>query len=137
MIVTVDAAITIANEAIVLIRRQKPPFTDKLALPGGHVETTDASLKEACAREIREEIALTINPDDLDYVTVLSKPHRDPRYAASLSAVYQFNYYCRQLMTGLMAGDDAAEVFIAQINDLKPEQMAFDHWEVIARLRKT
>lgn len=131
MIATVDAVITIANKKVVLIKRKKPPFMDKYAFPGGHVENSDASLKDACSREILEEIGLSVQPEQLKLVAVLDKLHRDPRYDASLSVVYGYDFDDFDSMKGLEPGSDASKIIIKSINELKEEEMAFDHWEAI------
>jgi len=51
LIVTVDGAVTVEGRDLVLIRRAKPPCEDRLVLPGGHVEETDATLVAACPCE--------------------------------------------------------------------------------------
>lgn len=45
---------------VVLIRRNKEPYKDLWALPGGHLTTEDVSLEAAAQREAREETGLDI-----------------------------------------------------------------------------
>jgi ADP-ribose pyrophosphatase YjhB (NUDIX family) len=79
LVLTVDGLVTLAHQEIVLIRRAKPPFMDKLVMPGGHVEASDVSIPAACARELEEEIGCRLNPADLQLLCVLDRPDADPR----------------------------------------------------------
>jgi len=56
----VSAAI-VREGKVLLVRRARPPAEGLFSLPGGVVETGE-SLKEAVAREVREETSLAIEP---------------------------------------------------------------------------
>jgi 8-oxo-dGTP diphosphatase len=56
----VSAAI-MRNGQVLVARRARPPAEGLFTLPGGGVEAGE-TLKEAIMREVREEIALTIEP---------------------------------------------------------------------------
>src|SRR5579859_3778470 len=45
---------------VVLIQRKKQPYQGAWALPGGHLNTEDASLEAAAQREVQEETGLDI-----------------------------------------------------------------------------
>jgi 8-oxo-dGTP diphosphatase len=133
---TVDGLITIGGEEVVLIRRAKPPFMDKLVLPGGHVETDDVSMPTACARELQEEIGLTVDPEELTLHTVLDAQGADPRPGHRVSVVYHRDYASRSTLGTLAAASDAEEIVIRSIENLSAEEMGFDHFQAILALRK-
>ena len=57
MILTVDILVTIAQKDVLLIRRAKHPFEDRLVMPGGRVsyvfwiDLVDRTLVETCRAE--------------------------------------------------------------------------------------
>jgi len=82
--VAVDAIIMSDSGKLLLIKRNKEPFKDCYALPGGHVEK-DELLKEAIVREVKEETGLDVYP--VAMMGVYDDPKRDPRYRL-ISMVY-------------------------------------------------
>lgn len=128
ILLTADGVVTIQNKKIVLIKRAKPPFMDKLVLPGGHVDVEDASVAAACARELQEEIRLKVLPSDLTLLTILDAPGRDPRPDRRITIVYHIDL---PKQPNLQAADDAASLTIKEIDSLSPEEIGFDHWLAI------
>ncbi|MCK5037128.1 MAG: NUDIX hydrolase [Candidatus Sabulitectum sp.] len=116
--ITVDAIIEM-NNGIVLIERKYPPFG--WAIPGGFVDRGE-SLLEAVKREALEETSLDI--EVLDLFHVYSRPWRDPR-GDTISAVY----WCRASGEPV-GGDDAAKAVVFS-EDAIPENIAFDHREIL------
>lgn len=135
MIVTVDAAITVDGTHLVLIRRAKPPFQDKLVLPGGHVDETDETLVAACVRELAEEIGLVISADRLSQLVVLNEPGADPRYASRVSVVYRADISSAEYRA-LSAGSDAASLELAELATLDRSHVGFDHFDAVLALRE-
>lgn len=116
--ITVDAIIEM-NKGIVLVERKYPPLG--WAIPGGFVDRGE-SLLEAVKREALEETSLDI--EVLDLFHVYSRPWRDPR-GDTISAVY----WCRASGEPI-GGDDAAKAVVFS-KDALPENIAFDHREII------
>lgn len=135
MIVTVDAAITVDGTHLVLIRRAKPPFQDKLVLPGGHVDETDEKLVAACVRELAEEIGLVIVANRLSQLVVLNEPGADPRYASRVSVVYRADISADEFLA-LSAGSDAASLELVEIAALDRSHVGFDHFDAVLALRE-
>lgn len=131
-ILTTDGLITIQNKKIVLIKRIKEPFLDKLVMPGGHVDAGDASVAGACARELEEEIGLKINFQDLKLFTILDYPNRDPRPGKRISIVYRVDLKEEPV---LKAGTDAKEVIVKNLDELTENEIGFDHWQAIKVIR--
>jgi len=136
MILTTDLALTINGSEIVLISRTKPPFQDKLVLPGGHFESSDKSLSDACAREALEEISLKIDPDKLRLLKVLDDPKRDPREGRRISVVFRLDLIGYEFLKDLSPASDAKKIHINKIDSLTQNEIGFDHWKVIEELKK-
>ena len=117
---TVDIIIEIPLKGIVLIQRANPPLG--WALPGGYVEYGE-SLEAAACREALEETGLKV--ELLGQLHTYSDPRRDPR-RHNISTVF----VARAFGTP-KAADDARSLEIFRLEDL-PQEMAFDHAEILA-----
>lgn len=123
-ILTTTAIIEVHQEGefkgIVLIERGKAPFG--IAIPGGKVEYGE-TVENAVRREMMEEVNLEL--DDLKQFHVYSDPARDSRHhsveVAHVAKAYQ----------SPIAGDDAAEAFIAKLDDIPWQELVFDHAQVL------
>jgi 8-oxo-dGTP diphosphatase len=121
-LLTVDAVITDALRGVVLVRRGRPPFEGRWALPGGFVEPGE-TCESACAREALEETGLEVRVTAL--LGVYSTPGRDPR-GPTVSAVY----LCVPTGGEIRGGDDAA--LAAWLDDLSNLSLAFDHDAILS-----
>ena len=115
---TVDAVIRTAG-GLVLVRRRNEPLG--WALPGGFVDIGE-TVEDAVKREALEETSLEIR--DLWLLGVYSAPGRDPRFH-TVSVVFGAEADAEPA-----GGDDAAEAK-AFDEDYLPEQIVFDHREII------
>jgi ADP-ribose pyrophosphatase YjhB (NUDIX family) len=117
-LLTVDIIIRYKG-GIVLIERKNPPLG--WALPGGFVEVNE-SLEEAAIREAKEETSLDVKL--IEQFHAYSKPGRDPRFH-TVSIVFIGDG------EGMLKGkDDAREAGVFGEDSL-PEQIAFDHREIL------
>ncbi len=107
------------NRGIVLIKRKNPP--EGWALPGGFVEYGE-SLEAAAVREAKEETGLDI--ELLRQFHAYSDPKRDPRHH-TITIVF-----IATAKGKASAGDDAKEIGVFS-KDTLPEQIAFDHRDII------
>ena len=107
-----------------LVRRKHEPFRDCWALPGGFMEE-DETLIGAARRELAEETGL--DPDDLLPGPIFDRVDRDPR-GRVLSAPHAA--LATGPSEGLLAGSDAADAQYFPLAGV-PEQMAFDHGEIL------
>lgn len=121
---TVDAVVIDAAGRVLLIERKNPP--SGWALPGGFVEAEE-TLETAAARELLEETGLVAR--GLIQFHTYSAPERDPRHH-TVSAIY-----LAQAAGRPRAGDDAARAKFFPFDRL-PKQIAFDHREVLADIRR-
>jgi 8-oxo-dGTP diphosphatase len=119
---TVDVILQ-RDSKVLMVRRRKDPFKDRLALPGGFVNEGE-TVEEAMKREAIEETSLEVEP--VDILGVYSDPKRDPRKHI-LSVVF----------IGIVvggsekAGDDAASIEWVKISDIQQQQIAFDHAQIL------
>lgn len=132
-IVTVDALL-VAKGHVLMIRRAKEPYLDKLALPGGHVEEGE-TLLSAVVRELEEEVGVVIVPDQLDYLLKLCGEGRDPRPGHTLSHVFWAQVEPSVLISA-KAASDAKSVHVVAIEELESEHCAFDHWLAIKHIKE-
>ncbi|ROR90357.1 NUDIX domain-containing protein [Nocardioides aurantiacus] len=130
--VSVDVVALTAVEQVphvLLVRRGRPPFEGRWALPGGFLEV-DEDLAPAAARELHVETGIALHPDELRQVGTYGDPHRDPRRRivsiAHLAEVATFVHP--------EPGDGAvhaAWVPVAEMLGDEAEPMAFDHAEIL------
>jgi len=115
---TVDIIIAF-GDGIVLIDRANPPHG--WALPGGFIDYGE-SAEDAAAREAIEETGLRV--EELRQFRVYSNPERDPRMH-TLTVVFTAVGHGT-----LKADDDAKAAAVYRIDEL-PDEMAFDHRQII------
>lgn len=104
---------------VLLVKRGKPPFKGKLALPGGFMEWNE-SCEEAARRELEEETGL--KNIKFKPVGVFSKPGRDPR-GTIISVAFWGT--AGKNAAKVKGGDDAAEACWVEVNSCPG--LAFDH----------
>jgi ADP-ribose pyrophosphatase YjhB (NUDIX family) len=120
--VTVDVIVEPHGDGIVLVRRKNAP--EGFALPGGFVKPGE-SLAEAAVREVKEQTGLQIVLGQQFYT--YSRPGRDPRGPA-VSVVFTAEYMIKDQKP--IGADDTAYCIVAEQDNL-PEEMAFDHREIL------
>lgn len=113
---TVDA-VWLHRGRVLLVRRGRPPYRGRWALPGGFVEP-DETVEQAVVRELREETGLVAHPIGL--VGVFSGPGRDPR-GPTASVVFRVRGTPRRPA----GNDDAAEAAWVPLS--RAQDLAFDH----------
>lgn len=109
------------NGKLLLIRRKKEPYKNKLALPGGYLNCDEETLERTAQRELQEETSLRVRQKDLYLLCVNSSPNRDPR-----GHVIDHVYLARDVKGNAKATDDAQSLEWRDL-DLIPKRLAFDH----------
>lgn len=98
----------------------------KWALAGGFISEHETG-EEAALRELKEEAG--VSHIHLQHFMVADKPGRDPR-GWIISNVY-FAIVPHYLLHHMQAGDDAQDVKLFSVSELKTLELAFDHREII------
>lgn len=124
---TVDVAVT-DGEKILLVKRGKDPYKDRLALPGGFVEYGEKA-EETAVREVLEETSVQIKLEAI--LGVYSDPQRDPR-KHTLTTVF----IGRPIAGDPVGGDDAAEASWHELEALDSNILAFDHGMIVEDLKR-
>ena len=112
------------GQPFVLIERVYPPYG--WAVPGGFVDVGE-TLEHAAIREAKEETNLDVALSCL--LGIYSNPQRDPRNH-TVTAVY-----IAQAHGTPIAADDAKTCGLFTFENL-PEQLAFDHAQVLSDYRQ-
>lgn len=111
---------------VLLVKRATEPFLGCWALPGGFVDEGERPV-EAARRELAEETGL-IWEGPMVPVGAFGDPGRDPR-GWTVSAAFLADIGLETPF--VVGGDDAAEATWCFADDL-PEEISFDHGEIIA-----
>nr|WP_249292006.1 NUDIX domain-containing protein [Metabacillus flavus] len=99
----------------------------KWALPGGFVQPDETAL-EAAHRELLEETG--VRGIHMKHYGVYDRPGRDPRGWILSNAHYAI--VPEDVLNGRKASDDAEDVQLFRLADLKSIHLAFDHEELIS-----
>jgi len=110
---------------IALIKRKKPPFKGKWALPGGFLECNE-TVEEAAFRELKEETG--IGDIYLEQFQVFSNPGRDPRGRVVTVAFFALIVSDR---LEPVAKEDAEKAGWWALDKLPP--LAFDHGAIFTK----
>ena len=115
---------------LLLIKRDRAPFSGQWALPGGFIDANESPL-HAAVRELKEETQVEVSESDLIEIGTFGSPHRDPRgWTVSIAFVGLVSAEVEA-----RAGDDARDVKWMNWSEVcaRTETLAFDHQEIIER----
>ena len=118
-----------SQKKLLLIQRKHAPFAGYWALPGGFVDEQE-SPDDAANRELQEETG--VFSVKMTQFYTFGTPHRDPR-GWTISIAYWAIINIAEHRTE--AADDAAAVAWFALDEL-PQNLAFDHAEIIAKAAK-
>ena len=114
---------------VLLIRRGTAPLLGEWSLPGGVLECGE-TLREAVAREAREETGLVVETDEMlgVYERLIRGDAGRVRYHYVL-----IDFLCRPVSGDLKAGSDAADVRWFTREELPPLNLAYDANDVVLK----
>ena len=118
---SVDPVIVKENR-VLLVKKRFAPHKGYWALPGGFVEKGE-TLKEAVAREAREETGLEVRP--VNMIGVYDDPKRDPRGVVSAA------YLCDVVSGEMKTSRETSEVRFFGFEEI-PKKLAADHSKIIS-----
>lgn len=128
--VTVDLVIFATDEAgtvhVLLIKRGKDPYKDCWALPGGFLDENE-TLKQAAARELKEETGLEIEPEALFNFGIYDAVDRDSR-GRVISMPFSTNFIPLRDVKG---ADDAVDAQWFKLTEAVNLPLAFDHKQML------
>lgn len=122
-------AVVLVDGKVVLVKRAHEPLQGEWSLPGGGVEVGE-TLREACAREVREETGLTVEVGAA--IDVFDRIMRD----ADGGVRYHFvlvDYLCRPIGGELRSGTDASDVALADPDLLEGYRLSDKAIDVIRK----
>jgi 8-oxo-dGTP diphosphatase len=117
------------DNRVLLIRRGQPPLLGEWSLPGGVLECGE-TLREAVAREAREETGLLVQTGEMlgVYERVIRDDEKRVRYHYVL-----IDFLCRAVGGDLQAGSDAADVRWFTRDELPALNLAYDANDVVRK----
>ena len=134
--ITADACIECKGR-VLLVRRGSWPGKGLWALPGGFLEN-DETVDEAAARELGEETNLDLTLEQAQEWLIrqgmFDLPYRDGR-----GRLVTGGYYFRvpgEVLPQVEASDDADAVWWAPVDQIQPEFMMADHFDIMRALRQ-
>ena len=122
-------AIIIEADRVVLVKRGHAPLLGKWSIPGGVLEVGE-TLREAAAREAKEETGLLVEVGEL--LGVYDRVLRDDTDRVLYHYVL-IDFLCRRTSGELVASGDAADVGWFRRTDIAEMKLAADTQDVIAK----
>lgn len=116
-----DAVVLLDGE-VVLLERAHEPHAGEWVLPGGFVDPGERA-REACVREVREEVGLAVDP--VAFVGLYDDPDRDER--GNVSAAY----LCRPTERNQTPEPREEARRVGTFAPAELPQMGFDHGEIV------
>jgi 8-oxo-dGTP diphosphatase len=122
-------AVIVRQNLVLLIRRGTAPLLGEWSLPGGVLECGE-TLREAVAREAREETGLVVETGEMlgVYERIIPGDGGRVRYHFVL-----IDFLCRAVGGELKAGSDAADVRWFSREELPALNLAHDANDVVLR----
>jgi 8-oxo-dGTP diphosphatase len=122
-------AIIIEEDRVLLVKRARPPLQAQWSIPGGALEVGEL-VREAAAREAREETGLIVEPGEL--LGVYDRVVRDAKQRVQYHYVL-IDFLCQRVGGELTAADDAAEVRWFRRGELPALKLAEDTLDVVRK----
>jgi bifunctional NMN adenylyltransferase/nudix hydrolase len=133
--VTTDAVLT-QSGYILLVKRGEHPYKDCWALPGGYLEQ-GLNIEDNMIKELREEtqvkVPAKVLKGSIRNHAVFDHPERDPRGRTITHGFHVDLGYPSEKLPKVKGSDDAADAKWIHLSEVKPYNLAFDHYSIISR----
>jgi ADP-ribose pyrophosphatase YjhB (NUDIX family) len=127
--VIINKQSTGAESRVLLIRRGQPPLLGEWSLPGGVLECGE-TLREAAAREAREETGLVVEIREMLGVYERVIPGDDGRVRYHYVLI---DFLCIPMNGDLRAASDAADVGWFMLEELPDLNLTYDANDVVRK----
>jgi 8-oxo-dGTP diphosphatase len=117
------------DDAVLLVRRARPPFAGMWSFPGGHVEWGER-LADAAIREVREETGVSIDqPARIDTIEFLI-----PGEAGIGRHIVLLVFEGRYIGGDVVAADDAADARWVPVREIASLDVTREARDIILRI---
>jgi len=118
--------VIIEENKVLLNKEQKTDYITPWMFPGGEVEDFDASLEDACRREVKEELGIDIE---------IIKPLKPILLKKNDKVIILIHYLARRLTDKITIADNVTEYVWHDIDNL-PDDCAENVYTVIEEYKK-
>ena len=108
-------AVIVENGRALVVRRGTEPLKGEWSIPGGVVELGE-TLRQAAAREAKEETGLEVEPGEV--LEVVDRIMRDPQQKVQYHYVL-VDFLCRRISGDARPGADASELYWISPDELE------------------
>lgn len=112
---------------VLLIKRGHKPYKNFWAIPGGFLEENE-EVPEGAARELVEETGVSVDPDDLNLITVLSRTEENRTWK---TIIVVYSTVIDKTEWNVRADDDAIGIGWYPVDDMP--KLAADHQDIILK----
>jgi len=119
------------DNTLLMIKRRWDPYKDKLAFPGGFMESGKEDIFQTSVREFYEETGVHIEKDQISLLDIRSNPSRDPR-----GHVIDVGFLCvvPKPIKIVEVTDETWPVWVP-IDEIVPDDLAFDHYDMLESVK--
>src|SRR5262249_46119250 len=125
-------AIVFRGDAVLLVKRGKPPAQGQWSIPGGRVALGE-TLEAAVVRELSEEVGMDVRPVSVG--KVVDRIYKDSEGRVTYHYVI-IDYVCEAGLGQPLAGSDAAEAGFFELQAMDEMDMTDGTAEVIREVKR-
>lgn len=116
-VVIIPVRTNATQQSYLFVRRNQMPCRGEISFPGGYQNEGD-SLRVAAVREVQEEVGLTINPTDLEFVDeMINDRNRNLSFWLAPAMNYSDLFDADGTYKHPIQTEEVQEVLIGDVND--------------------